>query len=473
MNSVIHKIKNGGAVKFLKMLLSSKYFPFFTAYAMVMCYYLSLDIVAIYFLALTSALIFLLLDDVTPIISNLLFVNVFSSLKNTPLLLVNNSDYYFRPEILSQIIVVVGIMVICGGYRVVVCGLKKQINLTPMFFGIGLLCVTFLLGGAFYENYTNKNVVFALLLSATLLGMFFVISACINPTKESFEKIAYAFVALSVLLIIELAVIYATTENLFIDGKINRSVIKFGWGVYNTYAVWIVMCIPPVFYLAARKKFGYLLTAYSLLILVASVLCCSRQAMVGAAIIYPVCTVILLVTGKNKLANGAVFITAAVAACILAIIFREKVLSFFKEILANIVVDGELNGSGRWAIWNEAINLFKKRPVFGSGFFLSYGVWENEGNGIFPHRCHNTILQMLASCGIIGLAVYILHRVQTVICFFKNVNAERTFIALNVLVILILSLLDTQIFNILPTIIYACMLAILDKTSEKPKKLNT
>ena len=54
MNSVIHKIKNGGAVKFLKLVLSSKYFPFFTAYAMVMCYYLSLDIVAIYFLALTS-----------------------------------------------------------------------------------------------------------------------------------------------------------------------------------------------------------------------------------------------------------------------------------------------------------------------------------------------------------------------------------------------------------------------------------
>lgn len=87
MSVTFEKIKNSKAVNILKSILSSKYFPFAGAAVMVLCYYLSWDIVAIYYIGITGALTLLLLDDVTPVISNFLFICVFSSLKNTPFLL--------------------------------------------------------------------------------------------------------------------------------------------------------------------------------------------------------------------------------------------------------------------------------------------------------------------------------------------------------------------------------------------------
>ena len=87
MSSVLKKIKDGKAVNILKAILSSKYFPFAGAAVMILCYYLSLDIVAIYYIGITGALTLLLLDDVTPVISSFLFICVFSSMKNTPFIL--------------------------------------------------------------------------------------------------------------------------------------------------------------------------------------------------------------------------------------------------------------------------------------------------------------------------------------------------------------------------------------------------
>ena len=80
--------------------------------------------------------------------------------------------------------------------------------------------------------------------------------------------------------------------------------------------------------------------------------------------------------------------------------------------------------------------------------------------------CHNTVLQLLSSCGIVGLIAYLIHRTQTVISFFRKITLQRSFIALTILSILVICLFDNHIFNIFPTIIYGALTAIFDK-SEK------
>ena len=101
----------------------------------------------------------------------------------------------------------------------------------------------------------------------------------------------------------------------------------------------------------------------------------------------------------------------------------------------------------------------------GSGFYVHYTY--TGALGFFPKMCHNTVLELMAACGIVGLAVYLVHRVQTVISFFKNITMERSFIALTILPILILSLLDVHIFVIFPTLIYSGLLAVLIKSQNK------
>ena len=125
------------------------------------------------------------------------------------------------------------------------------------------------------------------------------------------------------------------------------------------------MCLPPVLYLAGKEKCGYLFTVYSLLILGATFLCCSRQAMVGALIIYPICIIILLVKGKYRIPNICIAAAAVAGGIVFICIFREKFAEFFKTVFENVFVNGEINGSGRWRLWKDALDYFGSAPIFG------------------------------------------------------------------------------------------------------------
>lgn len=465
MGTLFGKIKRSKALDIVKNVISSKFFPFSTAAVFLACYYLGWDIVAIYYLGIVTVLILLLLEDISPLICQLLFLNLFVSLKNVEAGCADGYSYYSQPAIIAQMAVFAVLAISALAYRLILCCVKKKFRITPVFIGICALSVAFILNGFGSEFSTPKNLLFGFIMSALILGLFAAIKDNIVTDKNFFERIAYGFIALSALLLVELIVAYATYDNLFVDGVIYRGALFFGWGGYNTYGLLITMCLPSAVYLVGRSKHGYLFTAYSLLVFAASLLSCSRQAMVVAALVYPVCLIILFVKGRYRIPNLCITAGAVAVGIVLICVFREKFVEAVKAIFDNVFVNGELNGSGRWTIWKEALGYFKDYPVFGAGFYIRYSY---SMNAIFlPQTCHNTVLEIMAACGIFGLAAYLLHRVQTVISFFKNITVERTLIALTIAVLLLMSLLDMHIFNVFPTIIYACLLAALIKSEEK------
>jgi O-antigen ligase len=86
---------------------------------------------------------------------------------------------------------------------------------------------------------------------------------------------------------------------------------------------------------------------------------------------------------------------------------------------------------------------------------------------VFPGRWHNTPVQLLAACGILGFLAYAFHRLQTVQMFLKRRTVENIFIAASILVLLGLSLLDCHFFNIGPGLVYSGFLAFAQhKTGE-------
>lgn len=459
-------LKDCKFAKILKNILSSKYFSFVTAAFSLISYYLGLDVALFYYLAICGILMIFLLDDLTPTVSLLIFMGVSVSLKNTPTVTVTNSDYYGRPEVYIQLIVIAALFIGAAVYRLVKTIVKKNFKLTPVFYGTCGYAFILIINGLFSPDYNPKNLLFGFVIAISILGIYSALKDNINTDSDGFEKIAYAFLALSVVLIVELIVAYVTTEGLFEDGIINRSKLVFGWGAYNTFGLMLLICIPAVMFLAGRKRFGFVYTLYSFVLFVALFFSCSRQSMIGGVIIYLLCVILLLVKGKNRFANASVLSAAVAASVVLIGVYHEEVFTFFKVIFYNIIVDGELNGSGRTRLWREAIDYFIKNPVFGSGFFVNFDYPENA-LGFLPMMCHNTILQLLSACGIVGLTAYVLHRTLTVISFCKNVTAERTFIALSILCILILDVFDHHMFNIFPTFIYASLLAVLDKSEAK------
>ena len=454
MNKDFFKFKNSKIVNIIKAILSSKYFPFATAVFTLLSYYLGLDIFLFYYIVIVGLSILLLLEDLTPIISLLLFMPVSFSL----------SGYSDKPEIYIQIGILVGSLILAAAYRLVKTVIYKRFKITPIFFGMCGFAIILILNGVFSSNYNPKNLLCGFILASCILGIYSVLKDNTKLDSDGFEKIAYGFLALSVVLLIELIVAYATIEGLFENGTINRGKLIFRWGVYTMYGVMLTMCIPGTIYLAGKKKFGFVYTIYSFVLFVGLFFSCCRQAMVFGTIIYFICIILLFVKGKNRFANACVLIFASAAGIILIAAYYETVLKFFKVIFDNMIVDGELNGSGRTQLWREAFANFKKYPILGSGFYYS---GRSVIYGFMPLMYHNTILELLSACGIIGLIVYLAHRTQTVISFCKNITVERTFIVMTALAILLLSLLDNHLFNIFPTIIYSALIAILDKTEEK------
>ena len=158
--------------------------------------------------------------------------------------------------------------------------------------------------------------------------------------------------------------------------------------------------------------------------------------------------------------------------------FRDSVFRHIKDLILQLVANGEITGSGRTSLWKGGFEYFKSSPVFGVGFYSDlYADYLGGFNGFsgmsfIPHMCHNTVIQLMSACGIVGLITYLVHRVQTVISFFRNVTYDRTFIALTMLSLIGLSLVDNHLFNIFPTIIYACLTAVLCASGKREKEQN-
>lgn len=63
-------------------------------------------------------------------------------------------------------------------------------------------------------------------------------------------------------------------------------------------------------------------------------------------------------------------------------------------------------GSGRWKLWVGALEIIKKKPIFGAG--LENMIYEYGKIGIGEGRSHNLVLQLAGTVGIPGLILYLL-----------------------------------------------------------------
>jgi len=110
--------------------------------------------------------------------------------------------------------------------------------------------------------------------------------------------------------------------------------------------------------------------------------------------------------------------------------------------------------SGKGAVQNHFITM-AYRPWLGVPFF--------------PPRWHNTVIQILASCGIVGFAAYSFHRLQTLYLFFHRFQGKKTFALISMLTLLVTSMVDCHFFNVGPVLIYSAILAFVEFQLNKTK----
>ena len=132
-----------------------------------------------------------------------------------------------------------------------------------------------------------------------------------------------------------------------------------------------------------------------------------------------------------------------------------------------VLINLGLKLNNRDIVYREGWNKFLQSPILGTGFYCTgykpdaWSTLESFHN-IIPPRWHNTVLQILVCCGLVGIAAYLFHRLQTVKLFLRRATKENMFIACSILALLISSMFDCHFFNIGPVLIYSMALSFAE-----------
>ena len=362
------------------------------------------------------------------------------------------------------------------------CTLDKEIGFVKFNQRRALLAGILVLGAAFllsgigsvgYRDVAKQNIVFA----ALQLAAFFVPYLCVGIGVR-WDKIDRGYLAAAGLLTglvvgCEVLNVYRIMDVIQPDGSVVRANIFLGWGNYNNVAALIAMAVPFAFYFVYRGKHVILSNAVAALLCVFAVMTCSRAGILGTCGIYLFCAIVVLIGARERRAKWSAFV-----GLVLALLVLLCGMMFLREFL-EAAFDTGLQSNERLELYKEGIASFARHPVFGYSFFRlnalvaagGEGSWifssVSEFNAFFPGRWHNTVIQLLASCGLVGILAYAFHRYQTLKLVFRKPNAVKTFAAISIGALLALSLVDSHLFNVGPTLFYSSALAFMENKKFK------
>ena len=342
---------------------------------------------------------------------------------------------------------------------------------TPLLLPLAVLSLGFAMNGAFSGEWSFGSLIFGLCeaLCFFLLFMLLYLGIGEDSRDDIISSFVYSSAVGAAVLIAELSACYFTV----FDGT--KESVLLGWGIWNTAGVALAVLIPVCFLGFYRKSregktlHAWLYFALGVITFASAVLSQSRNALlVGALALFAV-FVIFTFIGRYKtlfrIVIGAGLFTAVLGSAL-----------FFDKLVP--VARGFLYDNGRFELWRSGIRNFLEAPIFGKGFFgIKFAEETFVTADFLPTMAHNTVVQLLAGMGVFGFLCYAFYRGSTVIPFVKHPTADKTFIGISVLVLLLESLLDNFIFYFLPTLQYtvalAVVFAVFDREREEEKNGKT
>ena len=471
------KIGNNVIVRALRSFLHSVWYIVFVALLMVCSNVFSLEVPVFFAFLVLGLLVVLFDDDLKGVIPVCCCAYMSTSYANNPSFNVGSSVFY-DPAFKLQLIFIIVVAVIALGGRLITLIVngekkKKMPRLTIGFLALGAALV---LGGLFSSYYDLRTAFFGFVILASLCGLYFLFYYGVKWKETKIDYFAYLFMIIGLALFFEIIGIYVLSDFFKPDALYyhDRAALQTGWGMYNNIGCVLAMSIPAALYLAATKKHGWAYMIASLFLAFELVISQSRNSMLFGGCIYGVGLIIALVKSSkrerifNLIVLGVALALVCAGVIVLAVVFREKMNGFFSSMMKL----GFFSDNSRFNLYRDGLVQFTEEPFLGIGFYQCKAFrWGNlSENAFLPPRYHNTVLQMLISCGVFGLVCYLFHRFQTVWMLFRRPTMEKTFIALCISGLLLTSLVECHFFSFGPGMLYAVLLACAEGSDIKRKE---
>lgn len=340
--------------------------------------------------------------------------------------------------------------------------LKQPRQLLP---GMLILGAGYILAGAFSGRYFEHgllNLLFALVQFLAVSLVYWLLAGTIRWEKVRPDYLAWVGITAGLTVCCQIISIYIFNQ-VIRNSRILSGMIFSGWGNANNIGCMVAMMIPFAFLLARRTGKIWQFSTVAVVMVVFVCFTCSRTSILVAVLIYFASVLPLLKDAGNRKMFFRFSAVVALVMLALVLILHNTLSTMFEEL-----VNRGLNPRNRDHIYPEGIRVFLQNPIFGEGFYPSsdkIDEWSTveQLKSVFPARWHNTVIQLLASCGLVGLGCYSVHRIQTIRLFWKKRNTDALFIGLSLLALLLMSLLDCHFFNIGPTLFYSAALAFAEK----------
>lgn len=438
--------------------LEGKYYPALLLVVTLIAHTFSIELFAVAVFFLTAGFGLILCKDLKFFISPfLMFIFIFSEKS------VASGMYYETPYLIAMVccaVLLIGLFVAHFIIHKEHVSFKSFLK-SKLFWGYALLSASFLLNGALnFDEYTLGNIVYALILIASITLIFVIFYANLSVDRTVKEHTLYVLYLLSWLVTLEM-LIFLFTDAVYVNGSIVKEYIKLGWGLWNNIGGMLILLLPIHFYYACTKKrFSYLYYLGALIPFLAIVMTLSRSSLLVGAFMMAVCALICCFKGQNKRSNLIITGALLLAAIVGVIVLWDKISTVLLDYL-----NRGLDDNGRFEMYLHGLENYSKNPLFGGGFYSSYEL-ETQFIIFLPFRYHNTIIQMMGTCGIVGLASYLWHRYETFKLFSEKRSLVNLFIGLCIISMLLGSLLDNHIFNIYPAFVYSLLLVVVEKSKE-------
>lgn len=219
------------------------------------------------------------------------------------------------------------------------------------------------------------------------------------------------------------------------------------FGQPNWLAAYLILLTPLAYALTLQRKLAYKLVGFFLtaLFLSTTLFTQSRSGFLGLAlgtvIFFGLMTIHFLKKTSRRssqmMTTGGLLVSIAIVLGIFGSPFSPKISDFFAKPEATVQADipthtvdrleagGTDSGEIRRIVWEGAINVWKRYPLFGSGVeTFAYSYYKDrplahnmvsEWDFLY-NKAHNELLNFLATTGIFGLGTYLLF--QAVVSWF-------------------------------------------------------
>lgn len=338
---------------------------------------------------------------------------------------------------------------------------------------VGMLVLggSYLLSGLGMEGYlalVKRNVLFALAQGAAIFVMYFLFTGGVDWKNVRKDTLAWIGMCVGFVVLPQLLENYLSGR-IFMEGTdtIDRELIYAGWGMHNNMGGLMAMMLPFPFYLAYVKKNGWVYNILATILMLGVILSCSRTSIMVSAMVFFGGAVLLLHKKEDRKQNIGIYLFALVGGIAFAILFFDKLLDIFDLFFEELFIISQRDN-----LFVYGLKQFLSDPMFGGSFFPQgeYIPWDWSTaaafSALFPPRWHNTLVQIAASCGVLGLMAYSLHRIDTIRLFLRKRSVENLAIAVYIGILLTCSMLDCHFFNIGPVLFYSMALAFAEKIDQ-------